>query len=148
MRPFERTRFVLTCITAVILLVVGFQTVASAAGGWKGEFVNDVAAFRYFARSKASLVNHPPMFGYEFQEINAYSGELRAEARQLGWLKPPASCLAVQQEAVKLLGRMSHHAHGLGDYKDLTPIEFERSSKLLLTLPSQLTSVIRKARRC
>jgi len=115
---------------------------------WKGEFTRDVTGFRHAAKGKASLVKTPPMFVQQFQDFNVYSGELRAESRQLEGLAPPASCGLVQQEAVKLLRRMSRYAYGLGDAKDLTPTEYEVRSKQLLSLPAQLTGAIAEARAC
>jgi hypothetical protein len=119
-----------------------------ASATWKGEFTRDVTGFRHAAKGKASLVKTPPMFVQQFQDFNVYSGELRAESRQLEGLAPPASCGLVQQETVKLLRRMSRYAYGLGDAKDLTPTEYEVRSKQLLSLPAQLTGAIAEARAC
>jgi hypothetical protein len=115
---------------------------------WKGEFTRDVTGFRDAAKSKTSLVKTPPMFVQQFQDFNVYSGELRAESRQLEGLTAPASCDIVQQETVKLLRRMSRYAYGLGDAKDLTPTEYEVRSKQLLSLPARLTGAIAEARPC
>jgi hypothetical protein len=120
----------------------------AAAATWKGEFTKEVAAFRHAAKGKTSLVKTPPLLGEQFQDFNVYSGELLAESRQLGWLDPPSTCKAVQDETVKLLRRMSRHAYGLGDAKDLTPSEYELRSKQLLTLPARLTEAIQEARAC
>ena len=88
------------------------------------------------------------MFTQQFQDFNVYSGELRAESRQLEGLTPPASCDLVQQETVKLLRRMSRYAYGLGDAKDLTSTEYEVRGKQLLSLPARLTGAIAEARAC
>jgi hypothetical protein len=147
-RP-SRKRLTLISALCVVAVVVSFGGSADAASAtWKGEFTKDLVSFRHAAKGKASLIKSPPMFGEQFQDFNVYSGELLAESRQLGWLNPPSSCRAIQEETVKLLRRMSGHAYGLGDAKDLTTSEYELRSKQLLTLPARLTTAIEEARSC
>ena len=153
----EDDRLKLSVRILIAVALVGLAA-AGGAGGvargevpgvtWKDEFTRDVTGFRHAAKSKASLVETPPMFVQQFQDFNVYSGELRAESRQLEGLTPPASCDLVQQETVKLLRRMSRYAYGLGDAKDLTPTEYEIRSKQLLSLPARLAGEIAEARAC
>jgi hypothetical protein len=146
--------FVALIVAALVGLAVagGASSVAgavmSASATWKGEFTRDVTGFRHAAKGKAALVKTPPMFTQQFQDFNVYSGELRAESRQLEGLTPPASCDLVEKETVKVLRRMSRYAYGLGDAKDLTPSEYEVRSRQLLSLPARLTSAIAEAQAC
>lgn len=145
--------FILTAVALAGLAVAGVPGGVArgempASATWKSEFIRDVTGFRHAAKGKASLVKTPPMFVQQFQDFNVYSGELRAESRQLEGLTPPPSCDLIQQETVKLLRRMSRYAYGLGDAKDLTPTAYEVHSKQLLSLPSRLTGAIAEARAC
>ena len=144
------TRLSLAGVVALIALLIAVPASAGAAQTtWGTEFVKDLSAFRHHARSKTSLINEgPPIFGSQFQAYNVYSGELLAESRQLEWLEPPSSCESLQEETVERLRRMSGRAYGLGDAKDLTPYEYKRNSKELLTLPHRLTDAIMEARGC
>jgi hypothetical protein len=148
-KPLAPTRLFLACAVALIVVQVGFQGAAGAASTtWRVEFSKDLVAFRNAAKGKTSLIKTPPMFGEQFADFNVFSGELSAESRQLSWLNPPATCAVLQEETVKLLGRMSRHAYGLGDAKDLTPFEYKLRSRQLLTLVPRLTTAIKAARSC